>query len=58
LSNHFFKQASIRALNGDEEAWDDYGEFLLDKAKVKILNPEYSVELHGEPWTSGFLDLS
>lgn len=38
-------------------AWDDYGEFLLDRAKVKILNAEYSVELYGNPWSYGILDL-
>jgi len=38
-------------------AWDDYGEFLIDKAKVKVLNPEYSVELYGKPWSYGLLDL-
>jgi len=38
-------------------AWDDYGESLLDRAKIKILNPEYSVELYGQPWTYGVLNL-
>ncbi len=38
-------------------AWDDYGEFLLDRVKVKIINPEYSVELYGKPWNYGALDL-
>lgn len=38
-------------------AWDDYGEFLLNRAKVKILNPEYSVELYGKTWSYGVLDL-
>lgn len=38
-------------------AWDDYGEFLLDKAKVKIINAEYSLERYGEPWNYGHLDL-
>ena len=38
-------------------AWDDYGEFLLDKAKVKIINAEYSQERYGEPWDYGRLDL-
>lgn len=38
-------------------AWDDYGEFLIDKAKVKVLNTEYSVELYGKPWSYGLLDL-
>lgn len=38
-------------------AWDDFGEFLIDKAKVKVLNTEYSVELYGKPWSYGLLDL-
>ena len=38
-------------------AWDDYGEFLLARAVVKILNPEYSVKLYGRPWSYGVLDL-
>ncbi|HWQ73592.1 MAG TPA: hypothetical protein VN370_14890, partial [Desulfitobacteriaceae bacterium] len=38
-------------------AWDDYGEFLLDRAKIKILNSEYSIELYGKPWSYGVLDL-
>lgn len=38
-------------------AWNDYGEFLLDKAKIKILNQEYSIELYGNPWIHGLLDL-
>lgn len=38
-------------------AWNDYGEFLLDKAKVKIANPDYSVEWYGKPWGYGSLDL-
>jgi hypothetical protein len=37
--------------------WDDYGEFLLDKAKIKVLNTEYGVELYGKPWSYGLLDL-
>jgi hypothetical protein len=38
-------------------AWDDYGDFLLDKAKIKVLNTEYGVELYGKPWSYGLLDL-
>jgi hypothetical protein len=38
-------------------AWDDYGEFLLNKAKVKVLNTEYSLKLYGKPWSYGVLDL-
>ncbi|MDD2235463.1 MAG: hypothetical protein PHZ11_07820 [Desulfitobacteriaceae bacterium] len=38
-------------------SWDDYGEFLLNKAKVKVLNTKYSMELYGKPWSYGLLDL-
>lgn len=38
-------------------AWGDYGEYLLDKAKVKILKPEFSIEKYGQPWNYGDLDL-
>lgn len=38
-------------------AWDDYGEFLIDKAKVKVLNTEYNAELYGKSWSYGLLDL-
>ncbi|AGA68241.1 hypothetical protein Desdi_0714 [Desulfitobacterium dichloroeliminans LMG P-21439] len=38
-------------------SWDDYGEFLLDKSKVKVLNTKYSTELYGKPWGYGLLDL-
>lgn len=40
-----------------QNAWDDYGEYLLKKAKIKILNNEYSIEIYGEPWSYGTLDL-
>lgn len=40
-----------------ENAWDDYGEHLLKKVKVKILNEEYTIEFYGEPWNYGTLDL-
>lgn len=39
-------------------AWDDYGEYLIDKAKIKVLNKGYSLELYGKPWSYGLLDLS
>lgn len=38
-------------------AWVDYGEFLLDKAKVKILKPEFKIEHYGESWSHGKLKL-
>ncbi|MFA6809101.1 MAG: hypothetical protein WCR27_08915, partial [Eubacteriales bacterium] len=38
-------------------AWDDYVEHLIDKANVKILNTEYSIELYSKPWNYGLLDL-
>lgn len=38
-------------------AWGDYGEYLIDKAKVKILKPEFSIEKYGQPWNYGDLDL-
>lgn len=38
-------------------AWDDYGEFLFDRAKIIIVNPEYSIELYGESWNYDVLDL-
>jgi len=38
-------------------AWEDYGEYLLSKAKVKILKPEYTILKYGEPWKHGKLDL-
>ncbi|HHY28413.1 MAG TPA: hypothetical protein GX523_17060 [Desulfitobacterium dehalogenans] len=38
-------------------AWEDYGEYLLSKAKVKILKPEYQIEHYGESWSHGKLDL-
>lgn len=40
-----------------ENAWDDYGEHLLKKTKVKILNEKYTIEFYGEPWNYGTLDL-
>lgn len=46
-------QASIDISN----AWDDYGEFLLEKAKAKALNTKYSVVLYGKPWRYGHLNL-
>lgn len=38
-------------------AWDDYGEFLIDKAKIKGINTGYSIELYGNPWNYGLLNL-
>jgi len=40
-----------------QNAWDDYSEYLLKKAKVEILNKEYSIEIYGGPWSYGTLDL-
>lgn len=40
-----------------QNAWDDYGEYLLKKAEIEILNKEYSIEIYGEPWSYGALDL-
>lgn len=42
---------------GISNAWDDYGEFLIDKAKIKVLNTGYSVELYGNRWNYGLLNL-
>lgn len=38
-------------------AWEDYGEYLLSKAKVKILKPEYQIQHYGESWSHGRLNL-
>lgn len=38
-------------------AWEDYGEYLLSKAKVKILKPEYQIQHYGESWSHGQLNL-
>ncbi|NMA67967.1 MAG: hypothetical protein GX958_00905 [Desulfitobacterium sp.] len=38
-------------------AWGNYSEYLIDKAKVKILKPEFSFEKYGQPWNYGDLDL-
>jgi len=38
-------------------AWDDYGEFLIDQANIKILNSRYCIEFYGNQWNYGYLDL-
>lgn len=51
ITDSYFEQIELT------NAWGDYGEYLLGKAKVKILKPEFSIETYGEPWNYGKLDL-
>lgn len=39
-------------------AWEDYTEYLLRQAELKILNKDYQLEYYGEPWSGGRLDLA
>jgi len=41
----------------EANAWDDYTEFLLKGAKSKLVNDKYKLQLYGEPWGYGELNL-
>jgi len=57
ITNKFPKANGFQMIVDKQNAWDDYGEYLLKKAKIKILNKEYRIEIYGEPWNYGTLDL-
>jgi hypothetical protein len=42
----------------NDNAWEDYTEFLLNNQKIKIIDNSFHVKLYGEPWNYGEIDLS
>lgn len=42
----------------EQNAWEDYTEYLLKKSKIEVFMDKYTVEFTGEAWTHGDLDLS
>jgi hypothetical protein len=42
----------------NDNAWEDYTEFLLNNQKIKIIDNSFHVKLYGEPWNYGEIDLT